>query len=88
MCCLQPERESEDRTADPAWIQEQVDRLLGWEYLQMALGCGDGEMDERRMADKLGIAYQFWYSMLQRIRSRLYRERLKDAEERCPDRLV
>lgn len=71
MSYCRPEPEFKDRTIHVRWIQEQVDRLSGWECLQMALGRGDGDLDESEIEDKLGVSSTFCYNLMKHVRIRL-----------------
>jgi hypothetical protein len=64
-----------DPTIDRKWQFEQMDRLLGWELLQNALGRGKGEISERVLAERLAMPPAFWHVMILALKRRLNEER-------------
>jgi hypothetical protein len=65
-----------DITGNPEWQFQQMDRLLGWEMLQNALGRGKPENSERVLAERLAMPSGFWHVMIRKIK-----RRLADAEK-------
>lgn len=61
-----------DVTADPKWINEQIDRLLAWEVLQREfMGVGE-PMEILHLCDSIGVNKGFVNSTLVSIRKKLH----------------
>lgn len=58
-----------DITLDPAWREEQVDRLLGFEILQNALNARYAPVEPARLADKISADKGIAYRILQSIKT-------------------
>lgn len=46
---------SPDVTTDPVWVAEQMDRLLGFEVLNMAVSGDPTPIAPHVLADKIGV---------------------------------
>lgn len=60
-----------DITLDPAWQQEQADRLLGFEVLNNILHARYQPMDPERLADKIGADKGYSFMVVKNIKRAL-----------------
>jgi hypothetical protein len=60
-------RPSTDITTDAAWIDEQVDRLLGFEVLTKAISGNPSPMPPALLADKIGTYKGFPHSVINEV---------------------
>jgi hypothetical protein len=59
--------EFEDITLDPRWLEEQSDRLLGFEVLTRVLAARYQPMSPEVLSDKVGLDKGFAFSVLKSI---------------------
>ncbi len=60
-----------DITLDPAWLQDQADRLLGFEILSNALHARYQPIDPERLADKIGADKGYSFMVVKNIKRAL-----------------
>jgi len=61
-----------DITLDPEWIEEQVNRLAGWEYLNRRLKHQLNEpMRPQDLCDKLGVHKGYIHEMTKSVRKKI-----------------
>lgn len=60
-----------DITLNPEWLQEQADRLLGFEVLQNVLHARYQPMDPERLADKIGADKGYSFMVVKNIKKAL-----------------
>lgn len=61
-----------DITLDPEWIEEQVNRLAGWEYLNRRLKHQLNEpMRPQDLCDKLGVHKGYIHEMTKSVRRKI-----------------
>lgn len=61
-----------DVTADPKWINEQIDRLLAWEVLQREFMGVSEPMEILHLCDSIGVNKGFVNNTLVSIRKKLH----------------
>ena len=62
----------QDITLDPEWIEEQVDRLAAWEYLnRYAKNQLDQPMRQQELCDRIGVHKGYIYEMAKSVRKKL-----------------
>lgn len=61
-----------DVTTDPRWINEQIDRLLGWEVLQREFMGASEPMEILHLCDSIGVNKGFVNTTLVSIRQKLH----------------
>lgn len=64
-------RSATDITLDPAWLQEQADRLLGFEVLNNVLHARYQPIDPERLADKIGADKGYSFMVVKNIKRAL-----------------
>jgi hypothetical protein len=61
-----------DYTLDKSFIEEEVDRLLGWEILRRYCLCQEcEEMKPLELCDKIGVNKGYIHKLIRNIRLRL-----------------
>jgi len=60
-----------DVTSDPAWKDEQMDRLLGFEILKKICMADPDPIPPALLADKIGLNKGFSYVMIESISRKL-----------------
>lgn len=60
-----------DKTMQPKWLDEQVDRLAGFEVLQRCLFPNPEPVSPQRLSDKLGVYRGYSYALVEKVASRL-----------------
>ncbi len=66
---IDPEK---DITTDPVWIEEQVDRLSGWEYLNRRLRHQmDKPMRPQDLCDKIGVHKGYIHEIIKSLAKKL-----------------
>ena len=63
-----------DPSADPVWLGEQMDRLLGYEILVRSLRAEYQEMKPEVLADKIGAHKGISYAITESIKAKLHAE--------------
>lgn len=62
----------EDITLDPEWIEEQVDRLAAWEYLNRYVKHElDQPMRPQELCDRIGVHKGYIHEMTKSARKKL-----------------
>lgn len=59
---------SSDITTDPKWIEEQIDRLLGWELLRRELMCDVTPVETIELCDSIGVNKGYVHTVLQSVK--------------------
>lgn len=61
----------DDPCSDPQWIQDQQDRLLGYEILMKAITADPTPMSPGEMSDRIGLNKGFSYGVLTDVVKRM-----------------
>jgi len=61
---------SRDITTHPEWLDEQIDRLIGFEVLHKALSADPTPIPPSLLADKIGCYKGFSHNVLTKIAQR------------------
>lgn len=64
----QPTDLSKDITTDKAWIDEQIDRLLGWEFLRRELMCDVTPIGTAELCDNIGVNKGYVHAVLKSVK--------------------
>jgi hypothetical protein len=59
---------SSDITTDPVWVNEQIDRLLGWELLRRELMCDVTPVETMELCDSIGVNKGYVHTVLQSVK--------------------
>ena len=75
------EEEQLDRLVqDRKFLSEEIDRLLGWEFLRLiALRNSNDVMQNKEFCDKIGVNYWYSYRVLYKVQDKV-QEFLQDLE--------
>lgn len=60
-----------DITTNPKWQGEQIDRLLGYEFLRSAVLCEVREMEIQELCDKIGVNKGYVHKVITSARHKL-----------------
>lgn len=69
------DREPEDLTLDPDFLNEQIDRLLGWELLMRECLGEQEPIPAQELCDRIGVNKNYVHWVLEQIK-----ERISDAD--------
>ena len=62
-----------DITLGPDWLEEQIDRLSGWEYLnRYARGELDKPLKPQDLCDRIGVHKGYVHNVTQSIKRKLH----------------
>lgn len=64
-------RQPRDPTLDPKWINENLDRMLGYEILQRSIRAEYHEMNPVQLEDAVGADYGLYARIIKKIRTLL-----------------
>lgn len=59
-----------DKTTDPVWLDQQIDRLLGFEVLHKAITGDPHQMSPADLGDKIGVHKGYSHCILKNIKRR------------------